>query len=65
MALLDLADQWMIPEFPLRGEDVLALGVPPGPEVGRRLAVVRAGWEDDDFRADRTELLARLAAVRG
>lgn len=65
MALLDLADEWTIPEFPLRGEDVLALGVPPGPEVGRRLAAVRAWWEEEDFRPNRDELLARLSAMRG
>lgn len=61
MALLDLADDWTIPEFPLRGEDVLALGVPPGPEVGKRLASVKEWWEAEDFRPTREELLARLS----
>lgn len=65
MALLDLADEWAIPDFPLRGEDVLALGVAPGPEVGRRLAAVKAGWEEEDFRPTREDLLARLSAMRG
>lgn len=63
MALLDLADEWVIPEFPLRGEDVLALGVAPGPEVGKRLAVVKAWWEAEDFSPGREELLARLSAA--
>jgi len=61
MAMLDLADDWTIPEFPLRGEDVLALGVSPGPEVGRRLSDLRQWWEEGDFRPGREELLARLA----
>lgn len=61
MALLDLADEWAIPDFPLRGEDVLALGVTPGPEVGKRLAAVKVWWEAEDFRPNREALLARLA----
>jgi poly(A) polymerase len=60
MALLDLSDEWTIPDFPLRGEDVLALGVAPGPEVGKRLAAVKAWWEEEDFRPAREELLERL-----
>jgi len=32
------------PVFPLAGRDVLALGVPPGPKIGRLLAETRAQW---------------------
>jgi len=60
MAMLDLADEWSIPDFPLRGEDVVALGIPAGPEVGRRLSAVRAWWQAEDFRPGRAELLERL-----
>ena len=56
------------PEFPLQGRDVLALGVPPGPEVGRLLQAVRSWWMDrgcvDDAGACRGRL-RELAAVRG
>lgn len=60
MAMLDLADAWEIPDFPLRGEDVIALGVSAGPEIGRRLGAVRDWWEEQDFRPGRAELLERL-----
>ena len=60
MAMLDLADEWAIPDFPLRGEDVVASGVSPGPEVGRRLAALRDWWTEQDFRPGREELLERL-----
>ena len=63
MAMLDLAEDWVIPDFPLRGEDVLALGVSPGPEIGRRLGLVRAWWEEQDFRPGREELLERLRSL--
>ncbi len=62
MAMMDLADDWAIPDFPLRGEDVVASGVPAGPEVGRRLKALRDWWEAEDFRPGRAELLERLKA---
>jgi poly(A) polymerase len=60
MAMLDLAGAWTIPAFPIRGEDVVASGVPAGPEVGRRLASLRDWWEAEDFCPSRAELLERL-----
>jgi len=53
------------PVFPLEGRDVLALGLPPGPQVGALLRAVRDWWLaggcGDDAAACRAEL-ARLAA---
>jgi poly(A) polymerase len=63
-SLLRLADAWVDPEFPVRGQDLVAAGLPPGPEIGRLLAALRAWWEEEDFRPDREACLARLAAVR-
>jgi poly(A) polymerase len=46
------------PKFPLGGADLVARGVPPGPEIGRRLALARARWLDlgcpDDAAARET-----------
>jgi poly(A) polymerase len=61
--LLDLAETWKIPIFPLGGDDVTALGIAPGPRVGRLLAAVRRWWEDGDFAADRVACLARLKEI--
>lgn len=61
--LLDLAEAWEIPSFPLGGDDVTALGIAPGPRVGQLLAAVRRWWEADDFAAGRDACLARLAAL--
>ena len=60
--LLDLARVWVPPRFPLNGKDVMALGVPVGPEVGRRLAAVEAAWVAGDFAEDRPMLLHRLGS---
>jgi poly(A) polymerase len=59
-ALLALAEAWRPLEFPLKGRDVTALGVPAGPEIGRLLAGMEQWWEHGDFRADRRAALAEL-----
>ena len=58
--LLGFARNWTPPAFPLAGRDVTALGIPPGPRVGRLLDAVRAFWEAGDFAADRAACLAHL-----
>jgi poly(A) polymerase len=60
---LELAANWQPPAFPLAGRDVTALGVAPGPRVGRLLAAVREWWEAGDFTADRAACLARLQEI--
>lgn len=60
---LELARDWTPPRFPLSGRDVVALGVPPGPQVGALLAAVRDWWGEGDFAADRAQCLARLAQI--
>jgi poly(A) polymerase len=52
--------EWKHPTFPIGGADIIALGMPPGPRVGRLLAAVKAWWEDGDFTADRAACLAKL-----
>lgn len=61
--LLDIAAHWRAPEFPVRGADVLDLGVMPGPAVGEALAEVEQWWRDGDFQADRDQCLGRLRDV--
>ncbi len=48
------------PLFPLEGRDVLALGVPPGPAVGKLLAAVRHWWLTDGAEAPRAACLIKL-----
>jgi poly(A) polymerase len=64
-AILALPGLWVPPAFPLSGRDVTALGIAPGPRVGRLLAAVRQWWEDGDFAADRAACLARLSELAG
>jgi len=40
---------WAVPEFPLGGRDILALGVHAGPDVARVLGETRRRWIAEDF----------------
>ena len=46
-----------VPEFPLQGADIVAMGVPRGPAVGRILGEIVSRWKTGDFAATRAELL--------
>ena len=49
----------------VKGEDVLALGVPTGEAVGSALRQIEEWWIGEDFRPGRDEALARLKEVIG
>jgi poly(A) polymerase len=57
IALLDLASAWVPVELPVKGRDLLALGFPPGPDLGRRLAALEAWWEERDYQPEREACL--------
>jgi poly(A) polymerase len=57
-ALLRDAESWSQPKLPVKGRDLVALGVAPGPEVGRLLAEIEVWWVAGGFRADRAACLA-------
>jgi tRNA nucleotidyltransferase/poly(A) polymerase len=56
---LRLADRWQVPEFPLRGPDITALGDLKGPEIGEMLRKLEAEWIASDFTLGREALLAK------
>ena len=60
---LELPDRWPPPALPFRGADLITLGVPPGPEVGRTLAEFEAWWMGEGFPADRDRLEAKLREI--
>jgi poly(A) polymerase len=62
-ALLELADFFAPPRFPLSGRDALAIGVPQGPQVAQVLGEVEAWWIAHDFTADHFALAEKLKAA--
>ena len=59
-ALLASAARWKPVAFPLKGRDVTALGLAPGPAVGQILGAVEEWWIDGDFKAVRRACLAEM-----
>lgn len=51
---------WNVPEFPLSGRDVMALGIQAGPAVAKTLGEIKRRWIAEDFPgAERIHQLAR------
>lgn len=63
LAVLDAIDQWTEQTFPIRGGDVLELGMEPGEGVGEALTEVENWWRDSDFQANRAACLEKLKKV--
>jgi poly(A) polymerase len=59
--LLDHANAWIKPSFPVNGGDVMAAGIPSGRQVGETLAALEHQWVEENFASDRATLLARLS----
>jgi poly(A) polymerase len=63
--MLDTIETWEPVSLPVKGDDVLALGVPTGEAVGSLLRLVEDWWIEKDFRPGREETLAHLKQVVG
>ena len=44
-------------KFPVTGDDLIAKGMKPGPELGKTLADLRNKWKQSDFKATKKDLL--------
>jgi tRNA nucleotidyltransferase/poly(A) polymerase len=60
LQLIDFAQNWQRPTFPLQGQDLIAAGMKPGPEMGQRLKALEQAWIDSGFDLGREELLAMV-----
>ncbi|MBW9115309.1 CCA tRNA nucleotidyltransferase [Rhizobium cauense] len=58
--LLDLAENWKKPQFPINGTDVMDTGIAAGKQVGETLSALENLWIEENFTSDRAALLARL-----
>ena len=59
---LGLPDRWQAPDFPLRGQDIMALGI-AGPEVGTMLRRLEQEWIEGGFAETREKLLERAGML--
>lgn len=56
-------DSWDIPEFPVKGDDLIKVGIQPGPEMGRILKTLKEKWINSVFHhaLNKEQLLAELS----
>jgi poly(A) polymerase len=58
--VMNVLMDWTPPEFPLTGHDVMEMGIPAGPKIGRLMDEVEQWWIDQDFNPDRKVCLEKL-----
>ena len=58
--VLEVALRTETPEFPVRGSDLLAIGLKPSEEVGRQIVALKGTWMKSGFTMTKDELLAIL-----
>lgn len=49
-----------IPAFPVDGQDLISIGMKPGPEIGNALNTLKADWKNSRFKLTKDELLQRI-----
>ena len=54
---------WQPRHFPLTGQDLLDLGLAPGPEVGALLRRLEDWWIEEDFAPSRDDCLSKAKAL--
>jgi len=55
------AATWIVVPFPLKGRDLLEMGVAPGPDMGVMLASLEGWWAARDYRPTREDCLVELS----
>jgi poly(A) polymerase len=55
---LKIAASWEAPSFPLKGQDLIEMGVKAGPELGALLKDCESWWINQGFQPDREACLA-------
>jgi poly(A) polymerase len=64
LALLELATTWVPPRLPVKGTDLIGVGLHPGPKMGQILSALEDWWVANDFTPTRQDLMARVGRYR-
>jgi len=57
LAVVEQLQRLDVPRFPLRGSDLIGVGMTPGPELGATLERLERAWIDSGFTLDRQAVL--------
>jgi poly(A) polymerase len=65
IGLLKFPERWTPPALPVKGRDLVKLGLSPGPEIGDLMEKLEAWWIEEDFAPDRRACLDWAARRTG
>lgn len=60
LELIRVTDRWERPEFPIKGQDLLNIGMMPGEQVGHTLSVLETKWIKSGFKLSKEDLIRSL-----
>ena len=63
--LIAQSEGWQKPDLPLRGADLMKMGIAAGPGVGKLLRAIEAWWIEQDFGPGHEECLAEAHRIAG
>jgi poly(A) polymerase len=55
--LYRFADEWSVPLFPIKGQDLIGRGLKPGPAIGEALERLEDWWVASGFKPSKDEIL--------
>ena len=55
--LYRFADDWSVPHFPVKGQDLIGRGMKPGPGIGEALTRLEDWWVASGFKPSKDEIL--------
>jgi hypothetical protein len=53
-----LLDAWVVPVFPVTGQDLMAQGMKPGPEMGQTIKAMKERWIESDYALSKSDMLS-------
>lgn len=60
---ITLTKEWHFPEFPLKGDDLLKVGIPQGPAIADTLEKTQDWWIHQNFKPDKNACLHYLRTL--
>lgn len=55
-----LSREWSVPVFPVKGQDLMDMGIKAGPAMGEMLGRLEGSWLDSDFSLSKSQLLEMI-----
>lgn len=56
-SLIDEAESWQIPIFPVNGDDIKNIGISQGNKIGEVLSKAESWWENQHYKPQKAEIL--------